>query len=629
MPRLTPFFCVTLTVPRTIRVTVTDPQGGAVAGADVQVYSAGTPTGKAGQTDARGQVSFVLADGEYQFRAEYDGSVAWSEACQVPGCETASLSVSPAAPDRVVTITYTYDDLYRLEAADYASAGSAQASTGDFYRYAYDAVGNRLSQESLLNGVSLATAYNYDAANRLTGVSTGSTIYDPLGAITYDWDSNGNLLSDGVNTYTYDAANRLATFNGSSSSVSYSYNGLNDRLQETVNGSTTTFTMDLNTGLTQALSDGTYTYTYGLGRIAQYDTTAEYFLGDALGSVRQLTDAQGQITLAKAYNPYGEVTQSAGAGQSSYGYTNEYQDSYIKLIYLRSRYLSPETGRFQTRDTWQGDYNRPLSLNRWNYVEANPVNLTDPSGRFPEWCKTMGDRLQYENCVRRYYGLSAPRDYQTMPHAQGQPGCWSGPVAYKAPGYLEGLSGGVSFGVSLNLGKELVFDFATMEKGLFNYFTTGLTLEAGGSAMEYHGIVFNFNNVNMIEEKYNGSFYFGSAGANTGFPGINLGVGVTGFYSFDQELWGLSEYYSVGAGISLIPGVSVSGGVGKSTWNGYKISYIKQDGRVNVDSLIADITFDFASPAVIPVPSNLVKGIGIELAIYYSWIHDEMYVNSK
>jgi hypothetical protein len=33
-----------------------------------------------------------------------------------------------------------------------------------------------------------------------------------------------------------------------------------------------------------------------------------------------------------------------------------------------------------SRDTWQGDYNRPGSLNRWNYVEANPINLTDPSG---------------------------------------------------------------------------------------------------------------------------------------------------------------------------------------------------------------------------------------------------------
>jgi hypothetical protein len=57
---------------------------------------------------------------------------------------------------------------------------------------------------------------------------------------------------------------------------------------------------------------------------------------------RQLTDDQGQITLAKAYNPYGEVTQSVGIGQSGYGYTDEYQDSYIQYpfhgatCYLRS-----------------------------------------------------------------------------------------------------------------------------------------------------------------------------------------------------------------------------------------------------------------------------------------------------
>ncbi len=67
------------------------------------------------------------------------------------------------------------------------------------------------------------------------------------------------------------------------------------------------------------------------------------------------------------YTPYSEVTQSAGAGQSSYGYANEYQDSYIELIYLRSRFYSPEAGRFQTRDSWQGDYNRPMSCNMWLY----------------------------------------------------------------------------------------------------------------------------------------------------------------------------------------------------------------------------------------------------------------------
>jgi hypothetical protein len=44
---------------------------------------------------------------------------------------------------------------------------------------------------------------------------------------------------------------------------------------------------------------------------------------------------------------------------------------------------SPETGRFLTRDSWLGDYNRPLSLNRWNYGYGNPVKYTDPSGYRP------------------------------------------------------------------------------------------------------------------------------------------------------------------------------------------------------------------------------------------------------
>jgi hypothetical protein len=59
-----------------------------------------------------------------------------------------------------------------------------------------------------------------------------------------------------------------------------------------VNGTTTTFVMDLASGLTHALSNGTQDYIYGNGRIAQINgTDIEYFLSDALGSVRQLTDA--------------------------------------------------------------------------------------------------------------------------------------------------------------------------------------------------------------------------------------------------------------------------------------------------------------------------------------------------
>ena len=37
-------------------------------------------------------------------------------------------------------------------------------------------------------------------------------------------------------------------------------------------------------------------------------------------------------------------------------------------------------GRFLTRDTWGGNDNNPITINRWAYANANPTNLTDPSG---------------------------------------------------------------------------------------------------------------------------------------------------------------------------------------------------------------------------------------------------------
>jgi RHS repeat-associated protein len=276
-----------------------------------------------------------------------------------------------------VIIDYEYDPLNRLTKASYSDPNNPEAG-GRVYEYTYDAVGNRLSQTINIDGLSATTNYLYDDANRLL----------EAGSLAYTYDNNGNLLSDGVNTYSYDAANRLVSVtSGQDSVTSYAYNGLGDRLQETTDGVTTTFTMDLNTGLTQALSDGTNDYLYGHGRIAQSPITQspnhqmEYFLTDALGSVRQLTDLTGAVTLARTYDPYGVVTASTGTSASTYGFTSEYQSG--DSVYLRSRFYTPSTGRFLTRDTWSGNANRPLSFNRWGYVEGNPVNLTDPTGMKP------------------------------------------------------------------------------------------------------------------------------------------------------------------------------------------------------------------------------------------------------
>ncbi len=66
--------------------------------------------------------------------------------------------------------------------------------------------------------------YDYDDADRIASVDD----------IPCTWDDNGNLLNDGENDYTYDYANRLASVSDGETSASYAYNGLGDRLQQTV-----------------------------------------------------------------------------------------------------------------------------------------------------------------------------------------------------------------------------------------------------------------------------------------------------------------------------------------------------------------------------------------------------------
>ncbi len=171
--------------------------------------------------------------------------------------------------------------------------------------------------------------------------------------------------------------------------------------------------MDLNTGLTQVLSDGTNTYIYGNERLAQVNTGTEYFLGDALGSVRQLTNSNGAVTYASAYDPYGVTTQTHGASQTAYGYTNEYTDSYIKLIYLRSRMYDPYLNQFIQPDTIVPNPYIPADWNKYTYVRDNPINYTDPTGHDPWWCEGRPD---YEQCYKNY--LRIPPSVAPLTEAQ-------------------------------------------------------------------------------------------------------------------------------------------------------------------------------------------------------------------
>ncbi len=198
--------------------------------------------------------------------------------------------------------------------------------------------------------------YAYDAANRLINVNGQS----------YTYDNNGNLLNDGLRTYAYDAANRLISATQGVTTTQFSYNGDGDRVSQTINGVITRYAFD-PVGLTQVLVEttGAQSKRY-VPDLAQFSAGAwAYQLPDGLGSVRQLTDPAGQITLLQNYDPFGNVLQQVGSA-SVFGYTGEQTDP-TGLVFLRARYYNPRIGRFLTPDSVVPD---PSSSMGWNgYIE--------------------------------------------------------------------------------------------------------------------------------------------------------------------------------------------------------------------------------------------------------------------
>lgn len=84
--------------------------------------------------------------------------------------------------------------------------------------------------------------------------------------------------------------------------------------------------------------------------------------------------------LAKRLNLFATRLHSTGTTFNEFLFAGEQFDSDLGLYYNRARYLKVSTGRFWTMDTYAGNPHDPLSLHKYLYTAANPVNHADPSG---------------------------------------------------------------------------------------------------------------------------------------------------------------------------------------------------------------------------------------------------------
>jgi RHS repeat-associated protein len=104
-----------------------------------------------------------------------------------------------------------------------------------------------------------------------------------------------------------------------------------------------------------------------------------------------LTNSNGTVTDEYEYDAYGNSFTKSGTTPNNYLYRGEQYDSDLGLYYLRARYYNAGTGRFLSRDPYDGDAKIPATLHKYLYAGGDPVNASDPSGRdFVDWIYETG-----------------------------------------------------------------------------------------------------------------------------------------------------------------------------------------------------------------------------------------------
>jgi RHS repeat-associated protein len=185
---------------------------------------------------------------------------------------------------------------------------------------------------------------------------------------------------------------RMVGAEGVTQTLAYTYTADGLRVAENTDGAVTGFVWDpaLPPAQVLATSDGAR-YVHGLDLVAERRSGAwAYPLGDALGSVRQWTDEDGYVNYAGGYTPFGIQMWTEGSTSSNWGYTGEWWDASVGMVYLRARWYDGYLNRFVSPDPIVPDYRNPQSVNRYTYALGNPVRYTDPAGLTPQFPLPFG-----------------------------------------------------------------------------------------------------------------------------------------------------------------------------------------------------------------------------------------------
>jgi len=261
---------------------------------------------------------------------------------------------------------------FGYDAADQLTSESRDNShsTGYDLAYTYDHNGNRLTKVVGTGGGAVTTTNTYGTHDQL--LTSGSK--------SYGYDYNGNCTSvtvgSSVTYITYDYENRVVGITYPSSATnSFSYNGEDMRMQKVDSAGTASYLCDGTTPASAVLKDGSAVYTPGLSE--RRGSTSKFYHGDALGSIRGITNSSQTVTDSVLYDAFGMTVSRTGTTPTPFGFVGkgQYQtDNDSGLMLLGHRYYDASVGRFISSDPAKaGD-------NWYAYCNNNPLKGMDPTG---------------------------------------------------------------------------------------------------------------------------------------------------------------------------------------------------------------------------------------------------------
>ena len=305
---------------------------------------------------------------------------------------------------------YVYDQTYQLTREHRKDSQNATLYYNNFF---YDPAGNRTRLEYNDGTSTTTTSYLYNSGDQLTRETTGGTV------TTYLYDPNGNLTKkdDGTNVhaYGYDFRNLMTDYDGpgSNNDTTYRYDPLGRRVTKDVNGTKTAYVHDgLNT-VAEYNGSNQLQRTYvtpGLDQNLSVTASGStyYYLSDALGSVRQVLDADQATQNSYDYEAFGSAYGSPTESLTQpFRFTGREWDPESNLYYYRARMYAAGAGRFSTRDPLR-DVDGP---NLYQYVLNLPTFYGDPLGlgQLDAWLTCCYKKLGGRNPTRQELRVMSDR----------------------------------------------------------------------------------------------------------------------------------------------------------------------------------------------------------------------------